>query len=93
MLSQSTIAESLLMHHFVVVVFDVAQFQNRPNKIRNRISNSSYNTFSGGAEHVVFKSYPFSPYTVEPSFRIPYHFLHLLCKCMGGSLNVPNENL
>ncbi len=27
------------------------------------------------------------------SFRIPYHFLHLLCKCMSRFLNVPIENL
>ena len=27
------------------------------------------------------------------SFRIPYHFLRLLCKCMSRSLNVPTEKL
>ena len=27
------------------------------------------------------------------SFRIPYHFIHLLCKCMSRSFNVPIENL
>ncbi len=32
-------------------------------------------------------------FRIELSFRIPYHFLHLLCKCMGRSLNVPSENL
>ena len=30
---------------------------------------------------------------MELSFRIPYHFLHLLCKCMGRSLKVPIEIL
>ncbi len=29
----------------------------------------------------------------ELSFRIPYHILHLLCKCLGRSLNVPIESL
>ncbi len=32
-------------------------------------------------------------WSLQLSFRIPYHFLHLLCKCMGRSLNVPIENL
>ena len=26
-------------------------------------------------------------------FRIPYHCLHSLCKCMGRSLKVPIENM
>ena len=26
-------------------------------------------------------------------FRIPYHFPHSLCKCMGRSLNVQIENV
>ena len=32
-------------------------------------------------------------YSTKLSFRIPYHFIHLLCKCMGRSLNTPIENL
>ena len=43
--------------------------------------------------NIISKNCPYMNMYLQLSFRIPYYFLQLLCKCMGRSLNVPIENL
>ncbi len=51
-----------------------------------------FRVFFGSSEVIQWSSEVIQEST-KLSFRMPYHFLHLLCMCMGRSLNVPIENL